>query len=81
MDEVYKTEMLNDKQLFTLFAHMKMDDYPSVNALEEVKDELKKRNYKVQDVLIEITFSHEEKVSLSTIKFSNKTGVVDIQLG
>lgn len=80
MNEDYKLETLNNKQLFTLFAHMKLDDYPSVTALEEIKDELKKRKYQVQDISIEITFSHEEKVGLSTIKFSNKTGVVDIQL-
>ena len=80
MNEVYKTEMLNDKQLFTLYAHMKLDDYPSVTSLEEIKDELSKRHYKVEDVLIQISFSHEEKEGRSTIKFSNATGVVDIQL-
>lgn len=72
MSEFYKPEMLTDSQLLEVFTHVKLEDYPSVTMLEELRQELTNRGYEVEDTIIEVQFRNEN--GLSHVKMSrNKT--------
>lgn len=78
MAEFYKSENLNDRQLLEIFTHFKLQDYPSVTMLEELRDELTKRGYEIEDTIIEIRFKNKETYSL--VKMSNKKGTLEVNV-